>query len=43
MEGGSHFATSYPALVLCRVFDDGNSDPCEVIRHCSFDLDFSSI
>ena len=28
--------------VLFVVFDDGHSDPCEVISHCSFDLHFSN-
>ena len=26
---------------ICRFFDDGHSDWCEVILHCSFDLHFS--
>ena len=26
----------------CRLFDDGHSDWCEVIPHCSFDLHFSN-
>ena len=26
--------------LLCRLFDDGHSDQCEVICHCSFDLHF---
>ena len=39
----AHFSPPSPALVLCRVFDNGHSDWCEVIPHCSFDLDFSSI
>ena len=25
---------------MCRFFDDGHSDWCEVIPHCSFDLHF---
>ena len=32
-----------PTLVLCRVFDNGHSNQCEVIPHCSFDLDFSCL
>ena len=28
--------------IRCRYFDDGHSDLCEVIPHCSFDLHFSS-
>ena len=30
-----------PAFIVCRRFDDGHSDKCEVIPHCSFDLHFS--
>ena len=28
--------------IVCRFFDDGHSDLCEVITHCSFDLHFSN-
>ena len=28
--------------IACRLFDDGHSDLCEVISHCSFDLHFSN-
>ena len=28
--------------IYCRCFDDGHTDPCEVIVHCSFDLYFSN-
>ena len=28
--------------LVCRFFDDGHSDWCEVIPHCSFDLSFSN-
>ena len=34
--------TLSPAFVVCRFFDDGHSDWCEVISHCSFDLHFSN-
>ena len=27
---------------VCRFFDDGHSDWCEMISHCSFDLHFSN-
>ena len=27
----SLFSTSSPAFIACRLFDDGHSDPCEVI------------
>ena len=35
---GSLFSTSSPASIVCRFFDDGHSDCCELIPHCSFDL-----
>ena len=38
---GSLFSTPSPAFTVCRLFDDGQSDGCEVISHCSFDLHFS--
>ena len=28
------------AFIVCRFFDDGHSDWCEAISHCSFDLCF---
>ena len=31
------------AFIICRLFDDGHSDQCEVISHCSFDLHFSEL
>ena len=34
--------TLSPAFIVCRFFDDGHSDWCEVISHCSFDLHFSN-
>ena len=30
------------AFIVCRLFDEGHSDWCEVISHCSFDLHFSN-
>ena len=27
-----------PAFIVCRLFDDGHSDWCEVISHCGFDF-----
>ena len=36
------FSTPSPAFIICRLFDDGHSDWCEVISHCSFDLHFSN-
>ena len=29
------------AFIVCSLFDDGQSDQCEVISHCGFDLHFS--
>ena len=42
MQEGSLFSTPSPAFIVCRFFDDGHSDRCEVIPHCSFDLHFSN-
>ena len=36
------FSTPSPAFIIYRFFDDGHSDHCEVISHCSFDLHFSN-
>ena len=30
----SLFSTPSPAFIVCRLFDDGHSDWCEVISHC---------
>ena len=38
----SLFPKASPAFIVCRLFDDGHSDLCEVISHCSFDLHFSN-
>ena len=38
----SIFSTPSPAFIVGRLFDDGHSDRCEVISHCSFDLHFSN-
>ena len=38
----SLFSTSSPAFVICRVFNDGHSDQCEVVPHYSFDVHFSN-
>ena len=38
MQEHSLFSTPSPAFIVCRLFDDGHSDRCEVIAHCSFDL-----
>ena len=34
------FPFPFPAFIVCRLFDDGHSDRCEVISHCHFDLHF---
>ena len=39
---GSLFSTPSPAFTVCRLLDDGHSDLCEVISHCSLDLHFSN-
>ena len=38
----SLFSTPSPAFILCRLFNDGHSDWCEVISPCGFDLHFSN-
>ena len=35
MQERSLFSTPFPALIVCRLFDDGHSGWCEVIAHCS--------
>ena len=42
VQEGSLFSTPSPAFTVCRLFDEGLSDWCEVISHCSFDLHFSN-
>ena len=37
VEEGSLFSTLSPALIICKLFDYGNSDCCEMIHQCSFD------
>ena len=32
--GGPPFSTPSPAFIICRLFNDGHSDWCEVIPHC---------
>ena len=36
------FSTPSPAFIICRLFDEGHSDWCEVISHDSFNLLFSN-
>ena len=42
VRGCSLFSTPCLAFVLCRFFDDGQSEWCKVVPHCSFDLHFSN-
>ena len=35
MQEGSVFSTPSPAFVVCRFSDDGHSNRCEVLPHCS--------
>ena len=42
MQEDSLFSTASPECIVCRFFDDGHSDRCEVIPHCIFDLHFSN-
>ena len=43
VQEGSLFSTSSQAFIVCRLFNDGYSDWCEMILHCSFYLHFSNI
>ena len=38
---GPLFSPPSPAFIVCRFFDSGHSDWCEVISHGSFDFHFS--
>ena len=42
VQEGSLFFTPSPAFIVCRLFNDGHPDWCEVMSHCSFDLCFSN-
>ena len=39
---GSLFSTPYPEFIVCRIFDDGDSDSYEATSHYGFDLHFPS-
>jgi len=39
---GFPFLHTSLSFIVCRLFSDGHSDPCEVVPHCSFDLHFSN-
>lgn len=43
MHKGSLLFVSLPTLVIAYLFDDGHSNRCEVIAHCSFHWDFLMI
>ena len=36
------FSTPSPTFIVYRFFDDGHSDCCELLTHCSFDLHLSN-
>ena len=36
------FSTPSPAVIVCRLFDDGHYDWYDMKPHCSFDLHFSN-
>ena len=38
MQEHSFFSTPSPAFTVCRLFDDGHSDWCEMVTSCGFDL-----
>ena len=40
--GGSLFSTPSPAFVICRLFNNGHPDWCEVVPNCSYDFNFSN-
>ena len=42
MEEVSFFSTHSLAFMVCRFFDDGHNDRCEVISLCNFDLYFAN-
>ena len=38
----SLFSTSSSVFIICRLFNDGHSDWCEVVPYCTFDVHFSN-
>ena len=36
------FSPHSPSFIVCRLFNDGHSDWCKLMSHCSFDLSFSN-
>ena len=39
---GVLFSTLYPEYIICRLFNDGHSDWCEVETYHSFDFHLSN-
>ena len=39
---GNLFSIPSPAFAICGLINDGHSDWCDVVPHCSFDLHFSN-
>ena len=39
--GGLPFLHTFSSIVICKLFNDGHSDQCEMVPHCSFDFHFS--
>ena len=37
------FSTFSSTFIICRLFDDGHSDHCEVIPHCGFEMEQDSM
>ena len=42
MQELSLFSTPSLTFIVCRLFDEGHFDQCEVMSHCSFYLNFSN-
>ena len=42
VQEGSHLCTLSVAFSVCRLFNDGHSDWCEMVPQCSFYLHFST-
>ena len=40
--GGFPFFYSLFSMLFIRLLNNGHSDQCEVVPHCSFDLQFSN-
>ena len=42
VQEGFLFSTPFSGFIVCRFFDGGHFDQCEVITHCGFELLFSN-